>query len=89
MGVVSVDDLANADTRRNPVESALIQGDLGEALSVLRSKRMENTPKSGGMSIVDVIPWVDRAVLYAFAKGVGAKTNLGYSRFEVQEYRTI
>ena len=33
-----------------------------------------------------MIPWVDRAVLYAFARGVGAKTSLGYSRFNVIRY---
>jgi len=42
--------------------------------------------RSGGVSI-NIVPWVDRAVLYAFAKGVGAKTSLGYSRFRVVLYR--
>ena len=33
-----------------------------------------------------IIPWLDKAVLYAFAKGIGAKTSTGYSRFEIVKY---
>lgn len=35
---------------------------------------------------LNVVPLVDRAILYAFAKGVGAKTSVGYSRFAVVRY---
>jgi len=38
---------------------------------------------------INLIPYIDRAVLYAFIKGVGAKTSLGYSRFEIIEYKVI
>jgi len=34
----------------------------------------------------DTIPLLDLSVLYAFAMGVGAKTSVGYSRFEVIKY---
>lgn len=63
-----------------PVRGALFEGDLAEAV-----KRL----KAMNISVVDVIPWVDRAILYAFARGVGAKTSLGYSRFGVLEYRSV
>lgn len=32
---------------------------------------------------------VDQAVLYSFIRGVGAKTSLGYSRFEIVEYVVV
>ncbi len=51
--------------------------DLGEAI-----KRL-------GKISIEVVPWIDRAVLYAFAKGVGAKTSLSYSRFEVIRYESV
>jgi CRISPR-associated protein Cmr6 len=35
---------------------------------------------------LNVVPLLDRAILYAFAKGVGAKTSVGYSRFAVVRY---
>ena len=35
---------------------------------------------------LSVVPLLDRAILYAFAKGVGAKTSVGYSRFTVVRY---
>ena len=33
-----------------------------------------------------LVPWIDRAILYALAKGIGAKTAIGYSRFLVTKY---
>ena len=36
-----------------------------------------------------LLPWIDRAVIYAFAKGIGAKTSLGYSRFLIVTYKLI
>lgn len=38
---------------------------------------------------IDIIPLVDKAILYALIRGIGAKTNVGYSRFVVIEYRYI
>ncbi|MFN7106488.1 MAG: hypothetical protein ACK4M3_07920, partial [Pyrobaculum sp.] len=38
---------------------------------------------------VDVLPLVDKAVLYAFARGVGAKTSVGYSRFRLVNYAAV
>lgn len=32
---------------------------------------------------------LDRGLLYAFYRGVGAKTSVGYSRFEILEYSTV
>jgi CRISPR/Cas system CMR subunit Cmr6 (Cas7 group RAMP superfamily) len=32
---------------------------------------------------------VDKALLYALIKGIGAKTALGYSKFKVVEYMSI
>ncbi|MGC9106640.1 MAG: type III-B CRISPR module RAMP protein Cmr6 [Infirmifilum sp.] len=68
------------DQVKNVVGKAFFNGDLAEALRKLESM---------GLDIAKIIPWVDRAVLYAFARGVGAKTSLGYSRFEVLEYRPV
>jgi CRISPR-associated protein Cmr6 len=38
---------------------------------------------------VDRLGTVDRGLLYAFFRGVGAKTALGYSRFEILEYEEV
>ncbi|MFN3805278.1 MAG: type III-B CRISPR module RAMP protein Cmr6 [Pyrobaculum sp.] len=35
------------------------------------------------------LPLVDKAVLYAFARGVGAKTSVGYSRFKLVKYAIV
>lgn len=48
----------------------------------------EEVKKYGVQNLASLLPWVDRAVLYAFAKGVGAKTSVGYSRFAVIEYKS-
>ncbi len=51
--------------------------DLGEAMEKRRLRS------------VDAVPWIDRAILYAFARGVGAKTSLGYSRFKLVMYKAV
>lgn len=83
LGVIRVDtfkkELSNAIID-NALSNALLSGDLDEAIRVLKSR---------GLDATSVIPWVDRSVLYAFAGGVGAKTSVGYSRFEVIEYRSV
>lgn len=38
---------------------------------------------------INALGIVDRGLLYAFYRGVGAKTSMGYSRFEVMEYVRI
>lgn len=58
---------------------AVLEDDLGEALGRVR--------RGASGKAAQALPWLDGAVLYAFAKGVGAKTGVGYSRFEVVEYR--
>jgi len=68
----------DSDLSSNPVKDVLSYAvhygsDLAEVLSKV------------GMTS-SIIPWVDKAVLYAFARGVGAKTSLGYSRFNVIRY---
>jgi len=82
LGVVSTHELKNARNTSldNVVRYAVFSGDLAEAVRKL---------KSMGIDVANVIPWIDRAVLYAFARGIGAKTSTGYSRFEVIEYRSI
>jgi len=80
LGVVTINELTDKGREMDPIENALMLGNLAEALNELKSK---------GINVVDIIPWVDRAVLYAFAKGVGSKTNIGYSRFEVFEYKSV
>ena len=62
------------------VSNAFFRGDLGEEVNKLENR---------GVKFVEALPYVDRAVLYAFARGVGAKTSLGYSRFGVLEYRSL
>jgi CRISPR-associated protein Cmr6 len=52
--------------------------ELGEALARTSSHDRSN-----------LIPWLDRAVLYAVAKGLGAKTSVGYSRFRIVSYTTF
>lgn len=69
-----------AREEKNPLQYALFDGDLAAAV-----EKLEGT----GMRAIDAVPWVDMAVLYAFTRGVGAKTSLGYSRFAVVEYRTL
>ncbi|MEZ0346279.1 MAG: type III-B CRISPR module RAMP protein Cmr6 [Infirmifilum sp.] len=54
---------------------------------ILEEDLMEAVSKRGGD--VNLVPLVDRAVLYALARGVGAKTSLGYSRFELVEYKYV
>ena len=44
--------------------------------------------KRSGRTHVNIVPWVDKAVLHAFAKGIGAKTSLGYSRFRLILYKS-
>jgi len=80
LGVVTINEFSSKRREMDPIKDALMLGDLAEALNELKSK---------GINVVDIIPWVDRAVLYAFAKGVGSKTNIGYSRFEVLEYKSV
>ncbi len=83
LGDVNIKDLliVSGRSKVEPLNNAVFIGDLAEAIGVLKSKRMSN--------IVSIIPWIDRAVLYAFARGIGAKTSLGYSRFMVLEYKSI
>jgi len=45
--------------------------------------------KRGGKADINIIPWIDRAVLYAFIRGVGAKTSLGYSKFRLILYKSV
>jgi CRISPR-associated protein Cmr6 len=52
--------------------------ELGEALARISQHNKLN-----------LIPWLDRAVLYAVAKGLGAKTSIGYSRFRIVSYTTF
>lgn len=52
--------------------------ELGEALA--RFKQQDR---------LNAIPWLDRAILYALAKGLGAKTSVGYSRFRIVSYTTF
>jgi len=80
LGTVTITELTSKGHEMNPIENALMCGDLAEALNELRSK---------GINVVDIIPWVDQAIFYAFAKGVGSKTNIGYSIFEVLEYKSV
>lgn len=42
---------------------------------------------SDGAPTLNKLRLIDRAVLYALAKGVGAKTSVGYSRFELISYK--
>jgi len=60
------------------LEYAVYKGDLEKALKA----DQERNP-------VNLIPWIDRTILYAFARGIGAKTSIGYSRFAVVEYRIV
>jgi len=80
----SISDLKVREFRdtRDYIAYAIHDGNLEDAVkkALTRSKRSE---------VIRLIPWVDRAVLYAFARGIGAKTSIGYSRFEMIEYRTL
>ncbi len=80
LGTITVKDLISGKSIDNPIDNALFAGDLAKGIKEL---------KATGIDVVKVIPWVDRAVLYAFAKGIGAKTSLGYSRFEVIKYDVV
>lgn len=83
LGVVS--ELGKAQTKqaghmssvKDYIDNMIHDGDLAEEFK-----------KHGVQNLASLLPWVDRAVLYAFAKGVGAKTSVGYSRFAVIEYKT-
>lgn len=37
----------------------------------------------------DKLGLVDKSLLYAFIRGVGARTSLGYSKFEITDYRKV
>jgi len=77
LGIIK--DLDYNKSHGHPVEYAVLEGDLAKAIEKMRSR---------GADIVNAIPWVDRAVLYTFARGVGARTSAGYSRFEILEYKS-
>ena len=82
LGIVSSEELRSTRTEEN-IEDILRYAvhyddkDLGEAI------------KEKGLKSVNAVPWVDIAVLYAFARGVGAKTSLGYSRFKLIQYKAL
>lgn len=82
LGIVK--DLASiksiGDSVKELLDNAIYVGDLEKEL-----KRL----KDMGLNPINILPYVDRAVLYAFAKGIGAKTSLGYSRFDVIDYRSV
>ena len=80
LGIVDIEDLIKDGSRACPLDNAIFAGDLAEAVRVLKAR---------GRDAASIIPCVDRAILYAFARGVGAKTNVGYSRFEIIEYRSV
>jgi CRISPR-associated protein Cmr6 len=49
----------------------------------------EALTRFGQQNRLNAVPWLDRAVLYALAKGLGAKTSVGYSRFRIVSYTTF
>ncbi len=63
------------DFLKNIIKYVIYGGDLERALENIQERELAK-----------LVPWVDRAVLYAFAKGIGAKTSIGYSRFIVVKY---
>ena len=82
LGIVSSEKLGSVKTEGggDEVLSYAVhydREDLGEAL------------KRRGLGSINAIPWIDRVVLYAFARGVGAKTSLGYSRFKLIQYKAV
>jgi len=64
--------------RREAVQH-ILQGDAAELL-----KRVDELQK-----VVNMLGCVDKAVFYALAKGVGARTSVGYSRFKLILYRDV
>ena len=65
------------------VDYATFGGDLVKVVEEYKRR------KGREIDISSILPWVDRAILYAFIKGVGAKTSLGYSRFKIIGYEMI
>ncbi len=57
----------------------IFRGDL-EAIA-----RRYNKPQE----LMGILKCIDKAVLYALIRGVGAKTSTGYSRFELIDYRDV
>ena len=84
VGDVTLDVLVKNSSTGNFIDDALrnsvFHGDLSEAIETLSKM---------GLNPAYIIPWIDRAVLYASGLGIGAKTSIGYSRFEVIEYRSL
>ncbi len=76
----AVNKLDTREVSTSVIDYAIFYGDLGRAVEELKDR---------GINLVNAILWVDRAVLYALTKGIGAKTNIGYSRFEVLEYKAV
>jgi len=70
---------------------AKLGGRVADASSELNSKKhiFEGDLAAASNVTVDVLPSLDLAVLYALSRGVGAKTSIGYSRFELLEYRSV
>ncbi|MEM4639450.1 MAG: type III-B CRISPR module RAMP protein Cmr6 [Thermofilum sp.] len=75
----------------NRVLRAKLGGRVADASSELNSKRhiYEGDLAAAKDATVDVLPSLDLAVIYALSRGVGAKTSVGYSRFELLEYRSV
>ncbi|MEM4455605.1 MAG: RAMP superfamily CRISPR-associated protein [Thermofilaceae archaeon] len=70
---------------------AKLGGRVADASSELDSKKhiFEGDLAAANNVTVDVLPSLDLAVLYALSRGVGAKTSIGYSRFELLEYKSV
>ncbi|MEM2371304.1 MAG: RAMP superfamily CRISPR-associated protein [Thermofilaceae archaeon] len=70
---------------------AELGGRIADASSELNSKKhiFEGDLATVNNVTIDVLPSLDLAVLYALSRGVGAKTSIGYSRFELLEYKSV
>ncbi len=81
IGIVDKLEKHRFSGERDFIGYTIYSGDLGKALGEISGIKKED--------IIEVIPWIERAILYAFAKGVGAKTSVGYSRFMIVKYKWV
>jgi len=86
------------DVSPNPILHFMIpRGTEFASYMFFRKKRGKNFELKGSNKDISEDPRpdinslgdIDKAVLYAFIKGIGSKTTLGYSRFEILEYSRV
>ncbi len=83
LGTVRYQDLAKSEVIKaaEALDRALYHDEL--VLDLSEALQRCNKPSA------NIIPYVDRAILHAFARGIGAKTSVGYSRFTIVEYKSL